>query len=187
MVLAIELAPSVGIALACRALGVSRAGFYRRQKPTVLPVPATDRNPSPRALNVTERRDVLDLLNSKEFVDRAPAQVHAALLDQGIYHCSTRTMYRILHDNQEVRERRDQLQHPHYHKPELIASGPRQVWSWDISLLPGPGKGSRYHLYVILCVLVRFGELPHYQLAVGTDPPSIIKLADSNVKYQIIG
>jgi putative transposase len=156
MVLAIELAPSVGIALACRALGVARAGFYRRQKPTILPVPAKDRNPSPRALNVTERRDVLDLLNSKEFVDRAPAQVHAALLDQGIYHCSTRTMYRILHDNQEVRERRDQLQHPHYHKPELIASGPRQVWSWDITLLPGPGKGSRYHLYVILDIFSRY-------------------------------
>jgi putative transposase len=156
MAVAIELAPSVGIALACRALGVSRAGFYRRQKPTILPGPAKDRRPSPRALNVTERRDILNLLNSTEFVDRAPAQVHAALLDQGIYHCSTRTMYRILHDNMEVRERRDQLQHPQYHKPELIASGPCQVWSWDITLLPGPGKGSRYHLYVILDIFSRY-------------------------------
>ena len=156
MVLAIELAPSVGIALACRALGVSRAGFYRRQNPTILPCQAKDRNPSPRALNVTERRNVLDLLNSNEFMDRAPAQIHAALLDQGIYHCSTRTMYRILHDNQEVRERRDQLQHPQYHKPELIASGPRQVWSWDITLLPGPGKAYRYHLYVILDIFSRY-------------------------------
>ena len=129
MVVATELAPSVGIAPACLALGVSRAGFYRRQKPTLLPGPTKDRCPSPRSLNHTERRNVLDLLNSPQFVDRAPAQIHAALLDQGVYHCSTRTMYRILHDNLEVRERRDQLQHPQYHKPELIASGPCQVWS----------------------------------------------------------
>ncbi len=156
MVVATELAPNVGTAVACRALGVSRAGFYRRQNPLPLPRPAKDRNPSPRALNDAERRNVLDLLNSPQFVDRAPAQVHAALLDQGIYHCSTRTMYRILNDNQEVRERRDQLQHPHYHKPELIASGPCQVWSWDITLLPGPGKGSRYHLYVILDIFSRY-------------------------------
>jgi putative transposase len=156
MVIATELAPSVGTALVCRALGVSRAGFYRRQKPPLLPGPAKDRNPSPRALSHAERRNVLGPLNSPQFVDRAPAQVHAALLDQGFYHCSARTMYRILHDNQEVRERRDQLQHPQYHRPELIASGPCQVWSWDITLLPGPGKGSRYHLYVILDIFSRY-------------------------------
>jgi putative transposase len=155
MAVATELAPCVGTAKACRALGVSRAGFYRRQKPS-LPSVLKDRNPSPRALSDAERRNVLDLLNSPRFVDHAPAQVHAALLDQGTYHCSSRTMYRILHDNQEVRERRDQLQHPQYHKPELIASGPRQVWSWDITLLPGLGKGSRYHLYVILDIFSRY-------------------------------
>jgi putative transposase len=155
MAVATELAPCVGIARACRALGVSRAGFYRRQKPS-LSTPIKDRNPSPRALSGAERRNVLDLLNSPRFVDHAPAQVHAALLDQGTYHCSSRTMYRILHDNWEVRERRDQLQHPQYHKPELIASGPCQVWSWDITLLPGPGKGSRYHLYVILDIFSRY-------------------------------
>jgi putative transposase len=156
MVVATELAPAVGTAAACRALGVSRAGFYRRQKPPLPPSPTKDGNPSPRALNDGERRNVLDLLNSPQFVDQAPAQVYAALLDQGVYHCSSRTMYRILHDNQEVRERRDQLQHPQYHKPELIASGPCQVWSWDITLLPGPGKGSRYHLYVILDIFSRY-------------------------------
>ena len=155
MAVATELAPSVGTARACRALGVSRAEFYRRQKPS-LSTPIKDRNPSPRALSHAERRTVLDLLNSPRFVDHAPAQVHAALLDQGTYHCSSRTMYRILHDNREVRERRDQLQHPHYHKPELIASGPCQVWYWDITLLPGPGKGSRYHLYVILDIFSRY-------------------------------
>ncbi len=165
MVVATELAPSVGTTVACRALGISRAGFYRRQNPRPLPRPSKDRNPSQRALNNAERRNVLDLLNSPQFVDRAPAQVHTALLDQGIYHCSTRTMYRILNDNQEVRERRDQLQHPHYHKPELIASGPCQVWSWDITLLPGPGKGSRYHLYVILDIFSRYavGWLPGHR------------------------
>ena len=155
MAVATELAPCVGTARACRALGVSRAGFYRRQKPS-LSTRIKDRSPSPRALTDAERRNVLDLLNSPRFVDHAPAQVHAALLDQGTYHCSSRTMYRILHDNQQVRERRDQLQHPQYHKPELIASGPCQVWSWDITLLPGPGKGSRYHLYVILDIFSRY-------------------------------
>jgi putative transposase len=155
MAVATELAPCVGTARACRALGVSRAGFYRRQKPSLF-TRTKDRSPSPRALSDAERRNVLDLLNSPRFVDHAPAQVHAALLDQGTYHCSSRTMYRILHDNREVRERRDQLQHPQYHKPELIASGPCQVWSWDITLLPGPGKGSRYHLYVILDIFSRY-------------------------------
>lgn len=156
MIVASQLSPSVGIALACRALGLSRAEFYRRQKPPLTLNPAKERKPSPRSLNEAERRHVLDLLNSASFMDKAPAQIHAALLDQGLYHCSTRTMYRILHDNQEVRERRDQRQHPQYSKQELIASGPRQVWSWDITLLPGPGKGSRYHLYVILDIFSRY-------------------------------
>jgi putative transposase len=156
MVLAMEFAPRVGAAIACRALGVSRAGFYRHQQPPKSPGLARDRNPSPRALNPLERQNVLDVLNSPRFVDEAPAQVRAALLDEGVYHCSTRTMYRILADHQEVRERRNQRQHPQYHKPELIASAPCQVWSWDITLLPGPGKGSRYHLYVILDIFSRY-------------------------------
>ncbi len=96
------------------------------------------------------------MLNSERFVDQAPAQVHTALLDEGVYHCSTRTMYRILADAQEVRERRNLLRHPHYHKPELLATGPNQVWSWDITMLPGPGKGSRFHLYVILDIFSRY-------------------------------
>lgn len=156
MVVATELAPSVGTAVACRVLGVARAGFYRRQKPPLPPSLAKDRNPSPRALNNAERRNVRDLLHSPQFVDRAPAQIHAAPLDQGIYHSSSRTMYRILHDSWEVRERGDQLQHPQYHKSELIASGPCQVWSRIITLLPVPAKGSRYHLYVILDIFSRY-------------------------------
>jgi putative transposase len=151
-----ELAPAVGIAAACQALGVSRAGYYRRQQtPRVRSVPIA-RRVSPRALTRAERQDALEVLNSERFVDQAPAQVHTALLDEGVYHCSIRTMYRILDDAQEVRERRNLLRHPHYHKPELLATGPNKVWSWDITMLPGPGKGTRFHLYVILDIFSRY-------------------------------
>jgi len=151
-----ELAPAVGIAVACRALSVSRAGFYRRQQPPRARTAPTTRRLSPRALSQAERQSVRALLNSPRFVDQAPAQVNTALLDEGVYHCSTRTMYRILDDAQEVRERRNLLRHPHYHKPELLASGPNQVWSWDITMLPGLAKGSRFHLYVILDIFSRY-------------------------------
>jgi len=151
-----ELAPAVGIAVACRALGVSRAGFYRQQQPPRTRSAPTIRRAAPRALTQAERQGVRDVLNSERFVDQAPAQVQTALLDEGVYHCSTRTMYRILDEAQEVRERRNLLRHPHYHKPELLATGPNQVWSWDITMLPGPGKGSRFHLYVILDIFSRY-------------------------------
>jgi putative transposase len=159
MTVTAELAPTVGIANACRALGISRASYYRRQLPVSVPLTPNSskaRRASPRSLSPTERHNVRALLNSPRFVDQAPAQIHTALLDEGVYHCSTRTMYRILDDAQEVRERRDQLRHPTYHKPELIATGPNQVWSWDITMLPGPGKASRFHLYVILDIFSRY-------------------------------
>ena len=151
-----ELAPAVGVAAACQALGVSRAGFYRRQQPPRAPSAPTTRRPAPRALTEAQRQGVRDVLNSARFVDQAPAQVHTALLDEGVYHCSRRTMYRILDDAHEVRERRNLLRHPHYHKPELLATAPNQVWSWDITMLPGPAKGSRFHLYVILDIFSRY-------------------------------
>ena len=156
MTILAEFVPARGIAAACQALGVSRAGFYRRQQPPRPRTAATIRRASPRALAQAERQGVLEMLNSERFVDQAPAQVHTTLLDEGVYHCSTRTMYRILDEAQEVRERRNLLRHPHYHKPELIATGPNQVWSWDITMLPGPGKGSRFHLYVILDIFSRY-------------------------------
>lgn len=163
MTVTAELAPTVGIAGACRALGVSRATFYRRQRPTHRPsvliapsVPPPPRRASPRRLSPTERQNIRETLNSPRFVDQAPAQIHTALLDEGAFLCSTRTMYRILDDAQEVRERRDQLRHPTYRKPELIATGPNQVWSWDITMLPGPAKASRFHLYVILDIFSRY-------------------------------
>jgi putative transposase len=151
-----ELAPAVGVAVACQALGVSRAGFYRRQQPARVRKAPTTRRASPRALTQAERQSVRDVLNSERFVDQAPAQVHTTLLDEGVYHCSTRTMYRILDDALEVRERRNLLRHPHYHKPELLATGPNQVWSWDITMLLGPAKASRFHLYVILDIYSRY-------------------------------
>ena len=99
-------------------------------------------------MNAAERQAVLDLLHSERFLDQAPAQVCAALLDKGRYLCSVRTMYRILDANQEVRERRHQRRHPVYRKPELLATGPNQVWTWDITRLKGPRKWTSFSLYV---------------------------------------
>ena len=96
------------------------------------------------------------MLHSEPFADKAPAEVYAALLDQGQYLCSIRTMYRLLDSRKEVRERRDQLRHPTYHKPQLVATAPNQVWSWDITKLLGPAKWTYFHLYVILDIFSRY-------------------------------
>ena len=130
---ATSLAPQVGVAPACRALGVSRATFYRRQRPA--PEPRQPRKTPARALDRTERERVLDVLASPRFLDCSPGKVVATLLDEGRYLCSERTMYRVLAAEQPVRERRNQLSHPHYAKPELLAMAPNQVWSWDITRL----------------------------------------------------
>jgi putative transposase len=135
------------------ALGLSVATFYRRRQERR---PAASRTPSPRALGAEERKMALDLLHSERFVDRAPAEVYAALLDEGRYLCSERTMYRLLAANQEVRERRDQLRHPAYRKPELMATGPNQVWSWDITKLKTEAKWVYLYLYVILDIFSRY-------------------------------
>ena len=145
----------LGTAPACRVFGVPRASLYRHRRreatPAVEPTPAG----SHRALSGVERQEVLDVLHSERFVDQAPAQVAAALLDEERYLCSVRTMYRILDANQEVRERRNQRRHPVYEKPELLATGPNQVWSWDITKLKGPRKWTYYYLYVILDIFSR--------------------------------
>ena len=114
-----------------------------------------ERKPSSRALSPAERQRVLDTLNSEEYVDLAPPQVYALLLEQDKYLCSIRTMYRILAENRMVRERRKQRQHPNYKKPELLADGPNQLWSWDITKLKGPAKWTYYCLYVLLDVFSR--------------------------------
>ncbi len=151
------LTPDVGTTAACRAMGVSRATLYRRRNPRAKPT--TDdraKRQQPRALDESQRREVLDVLHADRFVDKAPATVYATLLDEGTYHCSIRTMYRILHDNNEVRERRNQLRRPHYTKPELLATTANQVWSWDITKLLGPAKWTYFYLYVILDIYSRY-------------------------------
>jgi putative transposase len=110
----------------------------------------------PRALAGTEREGVLARLHEERFQNCAPAAVYATLLDEGRYYCSIRTMYRILAGEGEARERRDQLVHPAYTKPELLATGPNQLWSWDITKLPGPAKWTYFYLYVILDVFSRY-------------------------------
>ena len=154
MVATRNLARNVAVKAACGALGIPRASFYRWRRPrgeSLKPRPAP-----PRTLSTEERCRVRDILNSEEFLDKAPPQVYAALLDQGTYMCSVRTMYRILKENGEVKERRNQLRHPQYHKPELLATGANQVWSWDITKLRGSVKWSYFHLYVILDIFSRY-------------------------------
>lgn len=148
-----ELGPRLGVAPTCVALGVARAGFYRRQRPRPEPRP---RSAPPRALTDADRQAVLDVLHEPRFVDLAPAQVYATLLDEGRYLCSERTLYRVLAENEEVRERRDQRRHPRYAAPELLATRPNQLWSWDITRLLGPTKWTYYHLYVLLDVFSRY-------------------------------
>ena len=99
---------------------------------------------------------MLDQLNSERFADQSPRQVYSKLLDEGDYLCSVRTMYRVLDENQSSRERRNQLQHPNYQKPELLATGPNEVWSWDITKLKGPETWTYFYLYVILDIYSRF-------------------------------
>jgi transposase InsO family protein len=153
----VALAPVNGMTAAtCAVLGVSRASVQRRRARLIAPAVVPRRRPTPtRALTVRQRQVVLDLLHAPRFADQAPAEVYASLLDEGIYHCSIRTMYRVLEDNDELRERRNQLRHPVYRKPELLAERPNQVWSWDITKLMGPTKWSYFYLYVILDIFSR--------------------------------
>lgn len=140
---------------ACAALNVPRSSFYRhRQPPAPLQGP---KQASPRALSATERDQIAQTLNSERFADQSPYQVYATLLDdEQTYLCSISTMYRILRQNVQLRERRNQRQHPNYTKPELLATGPNQLWSWDITKLRGPQIWQYYQLYVILDVFSRF-------------------------------
>ena len=147
-----QVATSIGAAPACRVLGVARATLYRGRRPAAV---ARPRPAPPRALEPVERQGVLDLLHTR-FVDQAPAQVHATLLDEGTYVCSPRTMYRLLDAAHEIQERRDQVRRPHYAAPELLATQPDEVWSWDITKLLGPVKWTYFYLYVILDIFSRY-------------------------------
>jgi putative transposase len=151
---AIQTASStMGTVAACDALGVSRASVYRQRQPAR---PLAPRPAPPRALDSVERQAVLETLHSERFLDRAPAQVHATLLDEGTYLCSPRTMYRVLDAASEIKERRDQVRRPHYAAPELLATRPNEVWSWDITKLIGPAKWTYFYLYVILDIYSRY-------------------------------
>jgi putative transposase len=148
-----QAAHQIGTQAACAALGVPKSSLYRRRKPRP---EKTTRKISVRALSQVEKAAVHQELNSERFADQAPREVYATLMDEGRYLCSWRTMYRILAENHEVRERRNQLRHPHYAKPELLATAPNQLWSWDITKLLGPSKWTYYYLYVILDVFSRY-------------------------------
>lgn len=156
MTLIDDIAPTVGVAEACRVLQVPRATFYRRrgrQRRRASPPP----RPRPHnAMSPTEKQEVIALLNCPANADLAPRQVYAQTLDAGRYACSVRSMYRILDENGEVRERRNQLRHPPYKKPELLAEYPNQVWSWDITKLRGPAKWTYFYLYVLLDIFSRY-------------------------------
>src|SRR5208283_6198879 len=152
-----HLAPTVGIVAACDFLAVARASFYRQRPvlgPPALPGPEppvpSERSLPARSLSEAERAAVLLVLHEERFQDRSPAAVQAALLDEGQYLCSIRTMYRILEQEGESGERRDWLVHPSYRKPELLATAPNQLWSWDITKLRGAAKWTYFYLYVIL-------------------------------------
>ena len=154
-----QLRPLVGVKQACRALSVPRATWYRRRRRRLaagVSVLEKGRRHSPRAFSDREQSAVMTCLHEERFQDCSPAQVYAALLDEGRFHCSIRTMYRLLETHGESRERRDQLTHPPYQKPELLATAPNQLWSWDITKLRGPVKWTYYHLYVILDVFSRY-------------------------------
>jgi putative transposase len=151
-----RLAHEVGARAACDALGVARASFYRHQQHPARSLIRGERPAPPLALTAEEQQVVLEVLHTERFVDTAPSAVYATLLDEGIYHCSIRTMYRLLAQEDEVRERRHQRRQVHDHKPELLATGPNHVWSWDITKLKGPVKWSYYYLYVILDIYSRY-------------------------------
>jgi putative transposase len=152
MTAVLERSEDIGVTLACEALTLPTSTFYRSLQParhTSRPAPA-------RKIGEAGRSEVLTYLHDDRFVDKTPAETYATLLDEGIYLCSIRTMYRILDENKEVRERRQQRKHPHYTKPELQATAPNQVWSWDITKLRGPAKGNMLYLYVIIDIFSRY-------------------------------
>ena len=153
MRLVTELSPQTGIAPACAALGLSRATYYNTQKPR----PEQKPRPRPaRALEPAEREQVLAVLHEPRFADQAPAEIYATLLDEKRYLCSERTIYRVLAADAVIRDRRNQLRHPHYTAPQLLATRPNELWSWDITKLLGPTRWTYYYLYVLLDVFSRY-------------------------------
>jgi putative transposase len=171
---------------ACTAVGEAQARWYRRHRQSP-PPPQPERVPAaqPRALSEVERKELHRVLDSDEFIDEAPATVYAKPLDQGVYLASVSTMYRVLRAHDEVRERRRQATHPAATKPELLATTPNQVYSWDITKLLGPAKWTHSYLYVILDIYSRY--VPGWMLAHAENARlAQALLADTAAKQDII-
>ncbi len=184
-----ELAPRTGARAACAAVAAPQASWYRRHRaspapPRPEPVPRCDR-PQPRALAAAERQAILDALHSERFADVAPAEAWATLLDEGVYLGSVSTFYRVLRQAGESRERRRQATHPATVKPELTATAPNQVWSWDITKLHGPAKWTYYYLYVIIDIFSRY--VPGWMVATGESAAPAEKLIEQTCRKQGIG
>ena len=181
-----ELAPLVGMRAGCAAVGQAQARWYWRHRQSP-PPPKPERVPAgqPRALSQVERKELRRVLNSPEQVDEAPATVYARLLDDGVYLGSVSTMYRLLRDYDEVHERRRQASHPAATKPELLATRPNQVYSWDITKLLGPVKWTWFYLYVIIDIYSRY--VPGWMLAHAENAKlAEALLADTAAKQHII-
>jgi putative transposase len=145
---------ALSVKAVCNAIGLPRATYYRARSPSTRIRPP--RTAPERSLRAEERAAVLSVLHEPRFADRAPAEVYATLLDEGAYLCSERTMYRILAANAESRERRNQLRQRSHPVPELLATRPNELWSWDITKLLGPVKWTYFYLYVIMDVFSRY-------------------------------
>jgi putative transposase len=180
-----DLAGTIGKRAACTALGRSRATYYRRHRRSPpAPRPRSEPAPQPRALSSGERAEVLGVLHHERFVDQAPASVYATLLDEGRYLCSVPTMYRLLRAAGEIRERRRQATHPATVKPELLATRPNEVWSWDITKLLGPVKWTYFYLYVIIDIYSRY--VPGWLLAHRESAELAERLLGETVRKQNI-
>lgn len=177
-----SLKGDVGTAAACHALAVPRATLYRHRAAAASPKESAPRPTPKRALTPAEKEQVLGVLREERFADKAPAEVYATLLDEDRYLCSTSTMYRVLAGASEVRERRAQLRHPVYAKPELLATGPNQVWSWDITKLKGPVKWTYYYLYVMLDIFSRY--VVGWMVAPNESAALAIRLVDESCEKQ---
>ena len=181
-----ELSAVVGTTAACAAVGRPRSTHYRwHRKSPPPPEPERVAAPQPRALSDVERKEVLRVLHEPDHIDEAPATVYAKLLDEGLYLASVPTMYRILRAAGEVRERRRQATHPAHKKPELVATAPNEVWSWDITKLLGPVKWTYYYLYVIIDIYSR--HVPGWMLARSEDNRLAKALLGEAVDRQGIG
>src|SRR5216684_4149785 len=180
-----DLAAVIGTRAACAALGRSRATYYRRHRHSPTPPrQSRTRATQPRALSGAERAEVLGVLHHERFVDQAPASIYANLLDEGRYLCSVPTMYRLLRAEGEVRERRRLATHPATVKPELLATGPNEIWSWDITKLLGPAKWTYFHLYVIIDIFSRY--VPGWLLATRETAALAERLIEETCRRQQI-